>query len=217
MAYKDMGFLPKALVNYLVRLGWAYGDQEVFTKEELVEKFSLENVGKSPAVFNTEKLLWLNGLYIRQESPESLADLLLPLLEQKGFQPRSRSWLVEVIQTLKERSKTLVEMVEAAEFYFHSDFPMEEKAVKKHLTEGIKEPVQMLMAKMESAPVLDEKALEEMFKEIITLKGIKLGALAQPVRVALTGKAVSPGIYEVVKILGKEEALKRIRRAIEKI
>ena len=217
MAYKDMGFLPQALVNYLVRLGWAHGDQEVFTKEELVEKFSLENVGKSAAVFNTEKLLWLNGLYIRQESPETLAGLLLPFLEQRGFQPRSPSWLIEVIQTLQERSKTLVEMAESAEFYFRSDFPMAEKAVQKHLTESIKEPVQMLMAKMESAPVLDEKALEEMFKEIITRKGIKLGALAQPVRVALTGKAVSPGIYEVVKILGKEEALKRIRRAIEKI
>jgi glutamyl-tRNA synthetase len=217
MAYKDMGFLPQALVNYLVRLGWAHGDQEVFTKEELVEKFSLENVGKSAAVFNTEKLLWLNGLYIRQESPETLAGLLLPLLEQRGFQPRSPSWLIEVIQTLQERSKTLVEMAESAEFYFRSDFPMAEKAVQKHLTESIKEPVQMLMAKMESAPVLDEKALEEMFKEIITLKGIKLGALAQAVRVALTGKAVSPGIYEVLKIVGKEEALKRIGRALSKI
>jgi glutamyl-tRNA synthetase len=217
MAYKDMGFLPQALVNYLVRLGWAHGDQEVFTKQELVEKFSLENVGKSPAVFNTEKLLWLNGLYIRQEKPETLADLLLPFLEQKGFHPRSGSWLVEVIKTLQERSKTLVEMVEAAGFYFRSDFPVEEKAVKKHLTENIKEPVQMLMAKMEAAPALDEKALEEMFKEVISVRGIKLGALAQAVRVALTGKAVSPGIYEVLKIVGKEEALRRIRSAIEKI
>jgi glutamyl-tRNA synthetase len=212
MAYKDMGFLPQALVNYLVRLGWAHGDQEVFTKEELVNKFSLENVGKSPAVFNTEKFLWLNGLYIRQESPEILAGLLLPFLEQKGFQPRSQSWLVEVVQTLKERSKTLVEMAEMAEFYFRSDFSMEEKAAKKHLTETIKEPVQMLVAKMEASPVLDEKCLEEMFKEVVAEKGIKLGALAQAVRVALTGKAVSPGIYEVVKILGKDEALKRIQK-----
>jgi len=217
MAYKDMGYLPQALVNYLVRLGWAHGDQEVFTLTELVEKFSLENVGKSAAVFNLEKLQWLNGVYLRQEKPETLAGLLLPVLEQKGLQPRSPEWLVEVVKTLQERSKTLAEMAEAAEFYFRSDFAMEEKAVKKHLTAAIKEPVQMLMAKLESSPELDEKGLEEMFKEIITARGIKLGALAQAVRVSLTGRAVSPGIYEVLKIVGKEEALKRIRSAIEKI
>ena len=217
MVYKEMGYLPQALVNYLVRLGWAHGDQEVFSRQELIGKFSLESVGKSAAVFNTDKLLWLNGLYIRQESPETLASLLLPFLEQKGLQPRSRSWLVEIVKALQERSKTLVEMVEAAEFFFRGDFAMEEKAAKKHLTESIKEPVRMLMDKMEAAPVLDEKTLEEMFKEIVTAKGIKLGALAQAVRVALTGKSVSPGIYEVLKIVGKEEALKRIRRAIEKI
>jgi len=217
MVYKEMGYLPQALVNYLVRLGWAHGDQEVFTREELVEKFSLENVGKSAAVFNTDKLLWLNGVYIRQESPETLADLLLPFLEQKGLQPRSRPWLVEVVKPLKERSKTLAEMVEAAEFFFRSDFAVEEKAAKQHLVPAIKEPVQMLMAKMEAAPELDEKALEEMFKEIVEARGIKLGALAQAVRVALTGKSVSPGIYEVLKIVGKEEALKRIRTALEKI
>ena len=217
MVYKEMGYLPQALVNYLVRLGWAHGDQEVFSRQELIGKFSLESVGKSAAVFNTDKLLWLNGLYIRQESPETLASLLLPFLEQKGLQPRSRSWLVEIVKALQERSKTLVEMVEAAEFFFRSDFAMEEKAAKKHLTESIKEPVRMLMDKMEAAPVLDEKTLEEMFKEIVTAKGIKLGALAQAVRVALTGKSVSPGIYEVLKIVGKEEALKRIGRAVEKI
>jgi len=94
------------LVNYLVRLGWAHGDQEVFTQRELVEKFSLENVGKSAAVFNMEKLQWLNGVYIRQEKPEKLAELLLPILEQKGLKPRSADWLVEVVRTLQERSKT---------------------------------------------------------------------------------------------------------------
>ena len=185
--------------------------------EELVGKFSLENVGKSAAVFNLEKLQWLNGVYLRQEKPETLAGLLLPILEQKGLQPRSPGWLVEVVRTLQERSKTLVEMAEAAEFYFRSDFAMDEKAAKKHLTAAIKEPVQMLMAKLESSPELDEKGLEEIFKEIIAVKGIKLGALAQAVRVSLTGRAVSPGIYEVVKILGKEEVLKRLAKAPEKI
>jgi glutamyl-tRNA synthetase len=217
MAYKEMGYLPQALVNYLVRLGWSHGDQEVFSQKELVEKFSLENVGKSAAVFNTDKLLWLNGLYIRQEKSEILAELLLPFLEAKGLRPRSLSWLTEVTKTLRERSKTLVEMADLAEFYFRSDFEFDEKAKKKHLTPSIKESLEMLIAKLESSPELDEKGLEEIFKEIVSLKGIKLGALAQAVRVALTGKAVSPGIYEVMKILGKEEALNRLSRALSKL
>jgi len=217
MAYKEMGFLPQALVNYLVRLGWSFGDQEVFTKEELVEKFSLESVGKSAAVFNTEKLMWLNGLYIRQEKPETLAEMLLPFLEARGLKLRSLSWLAEITKTLRERAKTLVEMVDQAEFYFRSDFEFDEKATKKHLTPSIKEPLEMLVAKLGSSPELDEKGLEEIFKEIVAQKGIKLGALAQAARVALTGKAVSPGIYEVVKIVGRDEALKRLSRALSKL
>jgi glutamyl-tRNA synthetase len=217
MAYKEMGFLPQALVNYLVRLGWSYGDQEVFGKEELVEKFSLENIGKSAAVFNTEKLLWLNGLYIRQQKPEILAELLLPFLETRGLKPRSLAWLTEVTKTLQERSKTLVEMADQAEFYFRGDFDFDEKAAKKHLTQNIKEPLEMLVARIESSPELNEKGLEEIFQEIVSLRGIKLGTLAQAVRVALTGKAASPGIYEVMKILGKDEALKRLSRALLRI
>lgn len=216
MAYKEMGYLPRALVNYLVRLGWSHGDQEVFSQKELVEKFSIENVGKSAAVFNTDKLLWLNGLYIRQEKPETLADLLLPFLERKGLKPRSMVWLTEVVKSLRERCKTLVEMIDQAEFYFRGDFDYEEKAAKKHLTGDIKEPLQILITRLEGSPDLDEKGLEEIFQEIISLKGIKLGALAQAVRVALTGMAVSPGIYEVMKTLGKEEVLKRLSRALSK-
>lgn len=217
MAYKDMGYLPQALVNYLVRLGWSHGDQEVFTQEELIRNFSLENVGKSAAVFNQEKLNWLNGLYIRRENPETLAQLLLPFLEGKGLKPRNRNWLVELVKTLQERSKTLVEMADMAEFYFRDDFQTDEKAEKKHLTPLIKEPLEILISRLGSTPEVDEKGLEEIFQEIVTRKNIKLGAIAQAVRVALTGKSVSPGIYEVMRILGKEEVLKRLSRAIKKL
>jgi glutamyl-tRNA synthetase len=217
MAYKEMGYLPQALVNYLVRLGWSYGDQEVFTKEELIQKFSLENVGKSAAVFNAEKLLWLNGVYIRQEKPETLAGLLLPFLDARGLKPRSMAWLAEVTQTLRERAKTLVEMTDQAEFYFRDDFQTDEKAQKKHLTPNIKEPLEILLARLEATPEVDEKGLEEIFKDIAEAKGLKLGAIAQAARVALTGKSVSPGIYEVMRILGKEEVLKRLSKAIKKL
>jgi len=217
MAYKEMGYLPQALVNYLVRLGWSHGDQEVFSKEELVEKFSLEHVGKSAAVFNTEKLLWLNGVYLRQEKPEVLAQLLLPFLEARGFKPLSLAWLSQVIKTLQERAKTLVEMADQAEFYFHSDFEFDEKAAQKYLKRTIKEPLEILSARLASSPEPDEKGLEVIFTEIISQKGIKLKDLAQAVRVALTGKAISPGIYEVMKILGRDEVLKRLSRALEKL
>jgi len=217
MAYKEMGYLPEALVNYLVRLGWSYGDQEVFSRQELIEKFSLENVGKSPAVFNPEKLLWLNGLYIRQEEPKRLAPLLIPFLEKKGLRPRSQSWLLEVIQTLKARAKTLAEMADQAEFYFRGDFQYDEKAFQKHLSPKIRDSLEMLAGKLEATPELDEKGLEDIFREIVGLKDLKLGDLAQAVRVALTGRAVSPGIYEVMKILGREEVLKRLSRAIRTI
>ncbi len=217
MAYKEMGFLPEALVNYLVRLGWSHGDQEVFTRKELIENFSLENVGKSAAVFNMEKLLWLNGLYIRHEAPQKLAALLMPFLEKKGLVPRSEAWLIEVIKTLQERAKTLVEMADMAGFYFRGDFEYDEKAVQKHFQPKSKEPLEMLAARLGANPELDEKGLEEIFKEIVAAKGIKLGELAQPARLALTGRSVSPGIYEILKILGKEEVLKRLARALKKV
>ncbi|HXZ38857.1 MAG TPA: glutamate--tRNA ligase [Thermodesulfobacteriota bacterium] len=217
MAYKDMGYLPQALVNYLVRLGWSHGDQEVFTMGELIQKFSLENVGKSAGVFNPEKLNWLNGVYIRQEKPETLAELLLPFLERKGLKPRSMGWLVEIVKTLQERSKTLVEMADMAEFYLRDDFQVDEKAERKHLLPAIKEPMEIFLGRLESVAEVNEKSLEEIFKEIVAQKNMKLGALAQAVRVALTGKSVSPGIYEVMRILGKDEVLKRLSKALKKL
>jgi len=217
LAYREMGYLPQALVNYLVRLGWSYGDQEVFTLTELIEKFSLENIGKSPAVFNAEKLLWLNGLYIRQENPATLAELIIPFIEKKGWQPRSQEWLIEVVKTLQERSKTLEEMASQAEFYFRDDFQIDEKAAIKFLTLEIREPLEMLASRLASSPELDEKLVEKIFRDIAAERNIKLVTIAQAVRLALTGKTASPGIYEIMRILGKEEVLKRLQRVLEKI
>jgi glutamyl-tRNA synthetase len=143
--------------------------------------------------------------------------LLLPFLEGKGLKPRNRSWLVEVVKTLQERAKTLVEMADMADFYFRDDFQVDGKAEKKHLTPVIKEPLEILISRLDSTPEVDEKGLEEIFQEIVARKNIKLGAIAQAVRVALTGKSVSPGIYEVMRILGKDEVLKRLTRAIRKL
>ena len=139
MAYKDMGYLPDALINYLVRLGWSYGDQEIFTREELIKYFSFDNVGKSSAVFNPEKLLWLNSQYIIKSNPEDLADMVMPFLENAGIIQRGqiidRQWLSKAIKTLQERAKTLVELAKSLRYYIAEDIVYDEKAKAKFLNE----------------------------------------------------------------------------------
>src|SRR3989338_4953343 len=134
MAYKDMGYLPEALVNYLVRLGWSYKDQEIFTHQELIEAFSLENCSGSAGVFNPEKLLWLNGVYIRQEKPETLAELVLPFLKNKGIENISHEILLEGIKISQEKVKTIVEFVEMVDFFFREVEP-DEKLKEKFFTD----------------------------------------------------------------------------------
>ncbi|NCO82770.1 MAG: glutamate--tRNA ligase, partial [Nitrospirae bacterium] len=139
MAYKEMGYLPDALVNYLVRLGWSYGDQEVFTREELIKHFSFENIGKSSAVFNPEKLIWLNSQYIIKSNPEELGELVIPFLESAGIiqkgQQIDRQWLSKAIKTLQERAKTLVELANSLRYYIAEDVEYNEKAKAKFLNE----------------------------------------------------------------------------------
>lgn len=219
MAYKDMGYLPDALVNYLVRLGWSYGDQEVFTREELIKYFSFENVGKSSAVFNPEKLLWLNSQYIIKLNPEELAELVMPFLENAGIiqkgQDIDRQWLSKAIKILQERSKTLVELANSLRYYIAEEVEYNEKAKAKFLNEKSRD---LLIELKDALNVLSDFSaleLEKIFKSIIEKHGIKLGALAQPVRVAITGGTESPGIFEVLEIVGKEKTIKRLEKAIE--
>ncbi|MEK7210191.1 MAG: glutamate--tRNA ligase, partial [Candidatus Binatota bacterium] len=135
MAYQDMGYFPEALVNYLVRLGWSHGDQEIFSPEELIEKFALEEVGSSAGVFNPEKLLWLNFHYLKSRPLSQLADEVIPFIEAKGYpRPRDRGWLEKMLATLRERAKTLTELVDLAHFYLTDEISLEEKAAKKFLT-----------------------------------------------------------------------------------
>jgi glutamyl-tRNA synthetase len=125
MAYKELGYLPHAMVNYLVRLGWSYGDQEIFSRDELIEKFSLDSVGKSAGIFNPEKLLWLNSQYIKEENSETLAELLVPFLQKRGLSIHDIELLQKIISLLKERSKTLLQMADSSEFFFKEDISYE--------------------------------------------------------------------------------------------
>ena len=215
MAYKELGYFPQAVMNYLVRLGWSYGDQEILSRDELIEKFSLDNVGKSAGVFNPEKLLWLNAHYIKEENPENLAGLLIPFIKKRGYTVENNEVLQKITLAFKERSKTLVEMAESSEFFFKEEIEYDREAAEKFLTQDTVEIFQILIKRFDQLQTFNQQTIEEVFKELSSQKDLKLGKIAQPVRVSLTGSTVSPGIYEVVEILGKKKVIDRLSRAIE--
>src|SRR4030043_330127 len=220
-AYKEMGYLPDALVNYLVRLGWSYGDQEIFTKDELIQYFSFDKVGKSAAVFNPEKLLWLNSQYIINSSAKELAEMVVPfLIKEKVIsegQPLDKEWLSKAIDTQKERARTLIELANSLRYYISEDVEYNEKAKIKFLNEKSLPYLIELKDSLVSISDFSASELEKVFTSIIEKHGIKLGNLAQPVRVAMTGRTESPGIFEVIEIAGKEKTLKRLEEAIKTI
>jgi len=220
MAYKDMGYLPDAMVNYLVRLGWSHGDQEVFTREELIEKFSWKNVQASAAVFNPDKLLWMNAEYIKTSPPGEVAQALVPLLAQGGLKNEvdevSAQWLTQLVVLVKERAKTLVEMVEWVKPYFGQAVTFEEEAAKKFLTPAIAPVLQKLLSRFEALSNFSKQTWEESFKSLVEEEGLKMGQLAQPVRVALTGRTASPGLFEAMEVLGRDRTLFRLRQGIER-
>lgn len=221
MAYKDTGYLSDALINYLVRLGWSYGDQEMFTRDELIKYFSFENVGKSPAVFNPDKLLWLNSQYIINSSSAELAELVMPFLIKSQIitkeQEIDKGWLSKAIDILKERSKTLIELTDSLRCYIAEEIEYNEKAKEKFLNEKSRDLLIELKESLTSVTEFTAQGLEKVFRTIIEKHGIKLGSLAQPVRVAMTGGTESPGIFEVLEVLGREKTLKRLEKAIKTI
>ena len=220
MAYKEMGYLPDAMVNYLVRLGWSHGDQELFTRQELIEKFSWDHVQTSAAVFNPDKLVWINAEYIKTSPPSWVAQALVPLLEQAGLKHEveavSEEWLAQLVVLVKERAKTLADMVEWVKPYFGQVAPFEEEAAKKFLTPAMAPLLQKLVTRFEAFPTFSKQTWEESFKKLVEEEGIKMGALAQPVRVALTGRTASPGLFEVMEVLGRDRTLLRLRNGIER-
>jgi glutamyl-tRNA synthetase len=208
-AYRDRGFLPEAMINYLVRLGWGHGDQEIFSAEELQGIFSLESVGKSPSRFDPEKLLHLNAHYIKTGDPQRLSDLLVPFLAQRGIEAESSPWLAKVVRTFQERSKTLEEMTESAEYYFRTKEP-DPKSAEKFLTPEVAPLFEEIARELAGLPDFTPVAMEPVLQRAAEKRGVKLGKIAQPIRVALTGGTVSPGIFEVMDVLGRDEVISRL-------
>ena len=214
IAYRDMGFLPEALVNYLVRLGWSHGDDEIFSREEMIQKFDICNVGRSPGVFNPEKLLWLNAHYIKVGDPQRLAGLLFPFLQERGIDPQSGGPdLATVVKTLQERVRTMVEMAEGAMFYYRSPESYDEVALAK-FDKGHLLAVYLAVAeKLAAASAVTTGEFDALFKEICAENSWKMPQVGQPVRIALSGAPQAPGIGEIIVTLGIEETLRRIELA----
>jgi len=213
-AYRDMGFLPEALRNYLLRLGWSHGDAEIISMEEAMEWFDLDHVGKSPARFDFVKLTNLNGHYIREADNGRLVALILPFIESKyGLKPdrEAQDLLRRGMNGLKQRAKTLIELADNAVFYIVPQ-PPNEDAQKILNSEGL-QIVKLMEEYLRELPegAWTEHQLEDYTREIAEEKNIQLGKIAQPIRAALTGQRVSPSIFEIMHVLGKDRTLARLK------
>ncbi len=216
-AYRDLGYLPEAMRNYLLRLGWSHGDEEIISTDQAIEWFGLEAVGRSPARFDFVKLANLNGHYIRQAEDQRLVELTIPFLEQKLARPLGaleRQRLLAGMRGLKDRAKTLIELADSASFYFlPRPLALDEKAAKQIDSQSA--PVlAAYRARIAEAGEWTQETLETAAREQAEAQGLKLGKLAQPLRAALTGSTVSPPIFEVMQVLGREESLARLGDAL---
>lgn len=217
MEYRNQGILPEALLNYLVRLGWSHGDREIFTLEEMVELFELRNVNKAASAFNTEKLLWLNQCYIKGSEPARIARLLSPHMGRVGIDPACGPDLVAVAEVQRERAKTLVEMADISAFFYRDFEEFEPDAAKKFLKAAALEPLVELRDALAVLARWEPDDLHQAVKDVADSLDLKLGKVAQPLRVAVVGRAASPGIDVTLYLVGREACLRRIDRALEYI
>jgi len=218
LAYRDEGYLSDAVVNYLARLGWSHGDQEIFTREELIKYFDLDQVGKANAIFDPEKLLWLNSEYIKMTPEEKLFELVKPFLIKEGYIKEDENidlnWACKAIKSLKERCRTLKELANAMRYYLLEYVEIEPEAKEKYINDKTMPLLKEITEKLAQLEEFTQDKIEKIFMDMVNKKGLKLAQVAQPVRVTITGSTVSPGIYEVLEIVGKEKALKRLRKVI---
>ena len=215
MQYRDEGYLPEALLNYLVRLGWSSGDKEIFSLDEMIELFDLTAVNVSASTFNTEKLLWLNHQYMMNSDPAHVAHHLSWHMGEQGIDPAQGPDLVDVVKAQRERCKTLVEMAVASRYFYHEFDAYDEKAAKKNFKQGTDEVLQRLMDEFSKLEEWDGEKLHRIVLDTVEVMELKLGKVAQPLRVAVSGAGVSPAIDITLSLLGREKTLTRMIKAIE--
>ena len=214
MQYRDAGYLPHALLNYLVRLGWSHGDQEVFSIAEMQSLFDLADVNAKASRLDSAKLGWLNQQYLKSDAPEDVAKHLVWQLEQAGYDLSRGPAPVDIVIALRDRVQTLKEMAEKAAVWFVPLADYDAAAVAKHLTDAACAPLTEARGKLAALPKWNADAIGEALKATAEGLGIGMGKLAQPMRVAITGTQVSPDISHTVYLAGREEALKRIDAAL---
>lgn len=217
MQYCDDGFLPEALLNYLVRLGWSHGDQELFTVDEMISLFDISDVNRTASSFNTEKLLWLNQQYIMNSRPAHLVDAFTHQLELAGLDPQLGPNLEALIAVQQDRAKTIKEMVEKSVIFYQNYEAFDEKAAQKNLKPAAIEPLVQLKAGFAALEDWEKEPLHQVVLQVAETLDLKLGKVAQPLRVALTGTTISPSIDATLYLLGREKSLANIDRALDYI
>ena len=217
MSYKEAGYLPEALLNYLVRLGWSHGDQEIFSRDEMIRLFKIEDVNGAPSVFNPEKLLWLNQHYIKTRVPESIVHDVQFQCKQEGIDATQGPPLVEVIKAQAERCKTLKEMAINSRYFFTPHVELDEKAVQKHLKTTLLKPLEDLRDRLETLTPWQPESIHAMIETVAQTYQLKLGQLAQPLRIAVTGSTVSPPIDKTVYLIGQKRTIERIQHILTQV
>ena len=215
LQYAEDGYLPDALLNYLVRLGWSHGDQEVFTREEMIGAFDIHDVNKAASAFNPEKLLWLNQQHMVRAAPATLVPYLRSQLQRLGLDSTDQTLLEGVIIVQRERAKTLKEMAQNSRFFFGEQIDLDPKAVAKHLAgEESRQLLRTARERLAALTTWDSASLHTTLNDLATQLGTGLGKIAQPLRVAVTGTAVSPPIDATLALLGRSRSLARIDAAL---
>ena len=213
--YREQGFLPEALLNYLVRLGWSHGDDEIFSKEQMIALFSLERVNNSPAVFNVEKLTWLNQHYLQTENPGYIAGLLQQCLQQRNIDSNSGPNIIAVVEALRGRSKTLLEMADKATCFYLPVENYDEKAVTKFFKPELAPVLEFIIVEFDKLSNWNEANIQQVVKLTLEKFSLRMQQLAQPLRIALTGNTQSPSIDVTLYLMGQQRVVKDIKKALK--
>ncbi len=216
-AYREQGYLPEAMLNYLVRLGWSHGDQEIFSVEEMIELFDIADINQSASAFNPEKLLWINQQHIISAPAEKLADALGPYMESAGLNPNNGPPLSDLAQGFRERAETLVQMVESSRYCYEDFEEIDAKAAKKNLRPVIQEPLKAARDGLAQLPEWSKEAIAETIEKTADSFDINMGKLGQPIRVSCTGGSVSPPIDVTLWLVGRKRTVERLDHALHLI
>ena len=220
--FTGQGFLPDALLNYLVLLGWSpEGDEEIMPLSEMVRQFSLERVGKTAAIYDTKKLTWMNGHYLNDADLDTLVEQEIPFLQQKGLVPEDVSaeqheYITRVVEIVRTRVKTLAEVADASDYFFSYKFTYEEKGLRIHIAKiGVDKLLEAAGRRVESVEPYDAQTLEDAYRDLGAELGVNAGEIIHPTRLALSGRTMGPGLFEMMAVLGKRKTLQRLDQAVQ--